>query len=249
MQLSPLIFYLHSFLTFLNICILRPRTCWPGTRPRSGSVSRHSQLYNGNFAVSIFFVLTGFVLTAKFYETGDVNILKEGAIKRYPRLVLPAFASVLFVLVILYAGQFRNHLAIELNTAGWVLEFYKEPVDLLRAIYVGLIGAPVFGDTLLNAPLWTLRYELVGSFLIFGFYSLFGKQHKLLLFFCFLLIAFALGAPPYYLSFVLGSFIHLFTKWLKRRQIVSGIVLFLGMAFGFWAWRSGPAIIPRSTSF
>jgi peptidoglycan/LPS O-acetylase OafA/YrhL len=50
-------------------------------------------------------VLTGFVLTVKFYEDGDKRTLRDGAIKRYPRLLIPALAFVIFAFVLVYTGN------------------------------------------------------------------------------------------------------------------------------------------------
>ena len=36
-------------------------------------------LYNGDFAVAVFFVLSGYVLTRKFWNNGDVTSLTAGA--------------------------------------------------------------------------------------------------------------------------------------------------------------------------
>lgn len=252
--------FLFTFLPYLGHNLYPPSPGLVAKYPFEELLSHapFTLLFNGNFAVSIFFVLTGFVLTAKFHENGDTRILLEGAIKRYPRLVLPAFVSVLFVFVIVYTGQMRNHLAIELNAAGWVLDFYKEPADLLHSIYVGLIGAPILGDTLLNSPLWTLKIELVGSFLIFATYSLFGRNHKLLILLCFIILSFVLGSPLYYMSFVLGSFIHVFAKWLIQRQAISFLILVLGLVLGSINYSSQfsiltsmplPNLLPYSVNF
>lgn len=226
--------FLFTFLPYLSHNLYPPTPDLVAKYPFEEVLSHapFTILFNGNFAVSIFFVLTGFVLTAKFYGNGDTRTLREGAIKRYPRLVLPAFASVLFAFVIVVTGQMRNNLAIELNAAGWVLDFYKEPANLLHSIYVGLIGAPILGDTLLNSPLWTLKFELVGSFLIFATYSLFGNNHKILILLSFIFLSFVLGTPLYYMSFVLGSFIHVFAKWLTNRNVLSFFILVLGLTLG-----------------
>jgi peptidoglycan/LPS O-acetylase OafA/YrhL len=50
--------------------------------------------YAGNFAVCIFFVLSGYVLSMKYFQFKNQNILIKSAIKRYFRLVIPVFASV-----------------------------------------------------------------------------------------------------------------------------------------------------------
>ncbi|WP_425547697.1 acyltransferase family protein, partial [Aminobacter niigataensis] len=44
-------------------------------------------LFNGAAAVLIFFVLSGFVLSRRYFLTGDASVLLASAIKRWPRLM------------------------------------------------------------------------------------------------------------------------------------------------------------------
>src|ERR1019366_7324910 len=67
-------FYRHSYLTFL---------C------------------DGTLAVYIFFVLSGFALSIRFLQTGDARIPVELALRRYPRLTLPIFASCAIAFVLM----------------------------------------------------------------------------------------------------------------------------------------------------
>src|SRR6478735_3104673 len=55
---------------------------------------------NGNFAVTLFFVLSGFVLSAPFFLKRDAWWYMGATIKRYPRLALPAAASTLLAAII-----------------------------------------------------------------------------------------------------------------------------------------------------
>src|SRR5687767_11167726 len=51
--------------------------------------------FNGGFAVSVFFVLSGFVLSYKFHLSGSRQLLTTYAAKRYFRLLLPVAASII----------------------------------------------------------------------------------------------------------------------------------------------------------
>src|SRR4051794_16656837 len=52
-------------------------------------------LVSGNFSVCIFFVLSGFVLSAKFFRTHERSVAVASAWKRYLRLELPILGSVM----------------------------------------------------------------------------------------------------------------------------------------------------------
>ena len=50
----------------------------------------------GNFSVCIFFVLSGYVLTQKYFKTKDKNIILSSALRRYIRLFIPVLAVIIF---------------------------------------------------------------------------------------------------------------------------------------------------------
>jgi peptidoglycan/LPS O-acetylase OafA/YrhL len=43
----------------------------------------------GNFSACIFFVLSGYVLTQKYFSIGDKNLIVSGILRRYIRLLIP----------------------------------------------------------------------------------------------------------------------------------------------------------------
>jgi peptidoglycan/LPS O-acetylase OafA/YrhL len=194
--------------------------------------------YLADSAVSVFFVLSGYVLTRRFYQTGRPDVFEGAAAKRYIRLVVPAAVSALLAWVLLQTGAYANGLAPTLGTAGWVMSFYTEPVSFGTAFLGGVIGAPLFGQSGLNGPLWTIQIELVGSILLFGCYALFGNRSRILLILWFSYFAYILGGRGpvmlNYLALLIGSFIHLAEtrlrvwNWLSRACLALGL---LGVSF------------------
>jgi len=126
-----------------------------------------------------------------------------------------------------------NQLARTLNTAGWPVHYYTEPVSFLNAVLNGLFMAPLFGDSSINGPLWTLQTELLGSILLFASYALFGRRSLLLMCAWFLFFANILGGKQphvlYYLGLLAGSLLHVVTPWLKAKPLVSSIFVGLGL--------------------
>ncbi|MGS5021937.1 acyltransferase family protein [Paenibacillus sp. JJ1683] len=139
-------------------------------------------LYNGNFAVCIFFVLSGFVLSIKFFKTKDLSAVTESAIKRYFRLVIPVIFSVL-----IFYFCFRM--------------FEKDEPNIYKALYEGFIGSFFSHTANYNVVLWTMSFEFMGSFIVFLFCALFGKsRNRIFFYFLFILLFW----KTYYLGFVLG---------------------------------------------
>ena len=63
--------------------------------------------HDGTFAVWIFWVMSAFVLSYQFFKlnrdndlAGSRYYLKEATVRRYPRLLLPVLASVIFAFII-----------------------------------------------------------------------------------------------------------------------------------------------------
>lgn len=126
------------------------------------------------FAVSLFFVLSGFVLARKFLLRGTVSDLRASAQKRHARLGIPVFGSIMlsYLLMSLHAIP---QAPFEVPR-GFVWEKYRSAAELWEAVKHGAFGALLFRELKYNFVLWTIQLELMGSMLLFGFLALFGKS-------------------------------------------------------------------------
>lgn len=130
-------------------------------------------VYSGELAVSIFFVLSGYVLSKKYFEDKDQGYLTRSAVKRFVRLGAPVFAAVAVGYMLMAAGAFPGHAGDMPGTFVW--EVYRHPVSLPTALKDALYGALLFGRSDYDYVLWTIQLEFFGSMLIFAFFSLFGS--------------------------------------------------------------------------
>ena len=139
-------------------------------------------LYDGQSAVYIFFVLSGYVLTGAFAR--QVESPLKAALARVARLGVPAFAAVVFAAafflvfggVNLEAGGalnsnfLRDNWLADPSIAGIARE------SLFNALFVGYRPLGLFASTApslampmsqsLDSPLWTLSFEFYGSLLV-----------------------------------------------------------------------------------
>lgn len=157
---------------------------------------------SGPFAVAIFFVISGFVLTVGFFQTKDQMIIKKLAMKRYFRLALPALASILIVFAILAIGLgvFKSDIQL-LTQSLWLERIWPMVPNLSEALYQGIVGIFTVGDVSYNPVLWTMQYEFIGSFIVF-IVAILSRQSKYRW-----IIYLALIAGLYntwYLGFILG---------------------------------------------
>jgi peptidoglycan/LPS O-acetylase OafA/YrhL len=115
-------------------------------------------LVNGSAAVAIFFVLSGFVLTLRAMEKRDWGQLLTGVAKRWPRLVpLVAIVNILSA-IFLMLGLYHDH--------SWFgAGIFKPGTSVIgSALIEGVFSTFFTGSTDFNAALWTMHYELFGSF-------------------------------------------------------------------------------------
>lgn len=123
---------------------------------------------NGSAAVSIFFVLSGFVLTLRAMEQRDWRQLVIGALVRWPRLVPLVVIVNLLSAIFFLLGLYR--------TEGWFHPgSYPDTSALARTVQVigaalgeGAVSTFLSGKAGFNPSLWTMHYELFGSFAAFA---------------------------------------------------------------------------------
>lgn len=129
-------------------------------------------LINGDAAVTLFFVLSGYVLTRRYFVTGDSSVLVRGAVKRWPRLMLPALASVLVSYAFFRLGFYFYSEAGSASGSQWLRTFAggerPYPAALSNAVFQGSIRVFFIGDdNSFNTNLWTMFYEMYGSLICF----------------------------------------------------------------------------------
>jgi peptidoglycan/LPS O-acetylase OafA/YrhL len=132
-------------------------------------------LVSGNFSVCIFFVVSGFVLGAKFFRTGKRSVVVASAWRRYARLELPVLASVLLSYAVIRFGLLHSQAAAAITGSTWLHDLWHITPSLPGALYHAAIGVFVDGASQYNTVLWTMQTELVGSFLAFGLLLAVGR--------------------------------------------------------------------------
>lgn len=155
------------------------------------AVSPLNVLYNGSFSVNIFFVLSGFVLSYKFFRTGDNQVITSSAIRRYFRLMIP----VLFSVICFYVFYTMKLPGVINNIPDF---------SFLHAFREGLYACFFNVQNSYSGVLWTMHFEFFGSFLVFGFCLIFGKSRNRI--WCYILVL-ALFWDTSYLPFILGMLI------------------------------------------
>lgn len=198
------------------ICIFLPS--WylskgePGTLPEGiGFVISQSPLnliyFNGNFAICIFFMLSGYVLSYSFFTRGRIASLKFNVIKRYFRLLFPIVFAVLVSYVVLRLGLYYNQAVAAITGSGFAAGFYTFTASLPYALWEAFFGVLFFNQTLYDDPLWTVAMEFYGSVMVFILLMIFAKNPTYRFYVYAVLISVFFIVKPLFLPFVLGMFL------------------------------------------
>ncbi len=199
-------------------------------------------LYNGSFAVRIFFVLSGVVLSHAFFRERDSARLGSALLRRYPRLAIPAATAVLLSYSLLSAGVLYNHVVADLLNRpadDWFRGMYGFAPSLRLALNEGVYSAFVSGESRYVPVLWTMSVEFQGSLLVYSFLAFFGSWRKRWTVYLGGVTCLVLARLPYLVDFVIGIALADFQvmtqrRWLELRlgNITAIALIALGLFLG-----------------
>lgn len=189
----------------------------------------------GNFSVCIFFVLSGYVLTQKYFKTKDRNIIISGAIRRYVRLFIPVFAATMLSFLLASTGMFHYFIeAVMISGNNNYANYWTFTPDLAEAIKQAAWGTFFAGEDTYNPVLWTMTVEFYGSMLVFAMALLFGSLRARWTFY---LAAIVLFLNTYYLAFIIGMWLAdalngKTSVFKTNNKIILSILLVSGLFLG-----------------
>ncbi len=206
---------------------------------------------NGDFAVLIFFLMSGFVLTPSFER--QPNAVAAGLVRRIIRIGLPTAAACVFAYLLRAAWADYAVTAARLSGSAWLAGF--EAATLRRAIAdtIGLTMVTGYADTTLfaalvsslppvvasvNVPIWSLHVELWGSALVLLLVFLRARATWLYVL-CLVLCMMFIGGNALDL-FAVGSLLSVLSRraWFARllaqrwRPFAAALLLVLGAWLG-----------------
>ncbi|MGM4932778.1 acyltransferase family protein [Tardiphaga sp. 619_E2_N8_5] len=168
-------------------------------------------IWNGNAAVSVFFILSGYVL-AGLSERASLSTAAQ-LLRRYVRLALPMLITILIPLVLMKVGGMLNYRASQITHSGWLSIWYQFRPSLPGAIGEAIYGAFVKGSSVYNSNLWTMRIELYGSLYVFVISAM--STNRYIRFTCYLLFI-AWTPLDYFPLFAIGAMLYDFREWAEK---------------------------------
>jgi len=129
----------------------------------------------GRLAVSLFFILSGYVLSYKYLgEAGQSFKILASIIKRPIRLGGLVWFSIICGACLWYWGLFANNSVAEVTSSQWFGTCWANKFDFNRLFFI-LRNAAFSRGRVFNPPLWTIKVELYGSIMVFLYILLLGQ--------------------------------------------------------------------------
>jgi peptidoglycan/LPS O-acetylase OafA/YrhL len=189
----------------------------------------------GHFAVCIFFILSGYVLSYNYLGVhSHFSKLVGAIIKRPIRLGGLVLFSILLSALLWHLNLFANNeVAVISSSSPWFTSFWQGEVEGLPLLKTVMLSMFSEGD-FYNPPLWTIKIELYGSIMVYLFLICSRNYHLYIR--LFIIISFiALFINSIYVGFWLG----IFFADIKKHCDISKfkhlyIYVILGLAFIFF---------------
>ena len=142
---------------------------------------------NGHFMVTVFFVLSSFVLTRGIVAGGDRRRGVVAIAKRFPRLLPLTLIGVLLPAMLHLLGWLPTREVAAITQSSWLDRSggikYWEPWPAPSLWSAARDGVMLFahGVSQFNSALWTMKYELLGSmFALLGATVIGSRQRPVL---------------------------------------------------------------------
>ena len=215
----------------------------PGSVEADFSQSPLAFFVLGDFWVSVFCMVSGFVIASQVFAMKDGKQFSKSVIKRYPRLLIPVFALSVMVYIMLHLGLFYNVQAANITGSSWLGQFYQYETTLWDLFLSSFIDTWIFGmQTMYSNAFWMMAELFAGSFMAYLLAAM-GKHTNKRILYVYIGIAVAyLSINSRLTDFVLGVLlayvaIHYGQKIKQKRQLtmVLGLIFFV-IAFIFGAY-------------
>jgi peptidoglycan/LPS O-acetylase OafA/YrhL len=203
-----------------------------------------SLIANGFFCVFTFFVLSGYVLSESVAK--GKRTLPSLLVARYFRLTVPMVTSLIFAWILLELFSGARAEVVKLGSYEFLQNTFSHTANVpgvFQPFFDGFYGVYRYGTSSLNDVVWTMRKELIGSFVIYFIYRFSPVKYLWLALAVFFGITLA---GPVYLGFPIGAILREIVA--KGRLQRSGLWSWLALIVaGFVACDGRTGLLPQAS--
>lgn len=189
-------------------------------------------LFNGSFAVYVFWTISGFLMTYLWVEY-DLNVMLRRLLNKYFKIVFIATFICIFSYILLKIGCYYNVSAGEYMDNTFLINERDYSVVTFGHLIKDIMWNNFFGPTTqFITPLWTMPYEIKGCCLI-ALILLLRQEHNRTLLFAIIVCLLFSGKYTLYMTFILGASLGMqYREQNKTNYRWGGVLLILGVVLG-----------------
>ena len=191
--------------------------------------------FSGNKMVRILFVLSGFVVSYKYFERKNYNSVPVDMMKRYWRLMPSILVVSIIICILMKFGLLYNGQAGQLSGAEEFLSIFNTMNPSWKDCIIEGGWTCLFnGANEYDEPLWIMTYEFFGSILVLAIIYISQKQPIIRMFIY--MVSFV-SFRSYYIYFILGMLIceiyesEQVNDYLRNNKIINNIVFLLTLYY------------------
>lgn len=167
-------------------------------------------LINGNFAVCLFLLLSGYLMARNAQQYGSLDDFGLAIVRRYLRLMIPLAVAATLSYVLFIVGAYRIH-AVSVELGNELTSNYFTHVSF-HHLLISYGWAP-FGYHVLVGPFWMMGFILLGSFLVMAMSLVIRRQRPVIQMLTVLFgVVIALYLEAYYACVLAGMLLFLIGK-------------------------------------
>lgn len=192
--------------------------------------------FNGNTAVRLFLILSGFLLCRSFLITGDKKRLAASAKKRYLRLMPTVLVINILIYLAMKFGLYQNTAAAVLaGSEEWFAGFNSFSPSFLSMLKESLYGCFLFGTNDYNGVLWTLQILFLGAYIDYALAALTGgRRFRWIVYAIVAVVLLRTDFLGIFLGYVLCDFMCTDwngKQWLCGNRILNWLMFAVGLYF------------------
>ncbi|HWY99064.1 MAG TPA: acyltransferase [Bacteroidia bacterium] len=195
-----------------------------------------SFLTNGNFMVTIFFVLSGYVLSHSYINSNKTETLVSSAMRRFLRLYIPVAFTLIIAFILLRANWLLGNQASDFTHSWWLGNIWPKDTSLKTFIECFSYKTMFVGDSTYDTSMWTMSIEFYGSLLVFGLLALTNNTRRKGLIFLVLSVFLYFLSNKFYVAFIIGISLNYLNKInldkIKYRKILVVLFVITGLIMG-----------------
>lgn len=222
-----IVFLTHFvFAFYYGMYHYQPESCHlPGNLDIAIGKSPLNLFYNGNTAVRLFLILSGYLLCRSFFLTGDKTRLLQSAKRRYLRLMPAVLAVNVVIYFCMRLGLYQNaRAAVLAGSTEWFAGFNSFTPSFADMLKESLFGCFLWGANDYNGVLWTLQMLFLGAYLDYALAAFVSRRRfRWLLYGVLAVLLLRTDFLGMFLGYVLCDFMH--TDWAWRRKLCESRLL------------------------